>query len=77
MKKTFLIVAALVSFTTFAFAGGDQNQNRHDGAIGQGFIQQEREATPRNPFQSQISGYSHDRLGENCKSDCKRAVTQR
>ncbi len=36
-----------------------------------------REAAPRNPFQSRISGYAHDRLGENCKSDCKRAVTQR
>lgn len=39
-------MVALVSFTTFAFAGGDQNQNRHDGAIGQGFIQQERESNP-------------------------------
>lgn len=27
MKKTFLIVAVLVSFTAFAFAGGDKNQD--------------------------------------------------
>ena len=46
VKKIFLIVVALVSFTTFAFAGGDQNQNRYDGAMGQGFIQQVREANP-------------------------------
>ena len=42
MKKPFLIVVALVSFTTFAFAGGDQNQNRYDGVKGQGPTQQER-----------------------------------
>ena len=46
MKKTFLIVVALVSFTTFAFAGGDQNQNRHDGEIGEGPTKQERIANP-------------------------------
>jgi len=46
VKKPFLIVAVLVSFTTFAFAGGDQNQNRHDGVIGQGPTQQERIANP-------------------------------
>ena len=47
-------MVALVSFTTFAFAGGDQNQNRHDGAIGQGFIQQEREANPNKDAQKVI-----------------------
>jgi len=46
VKKPFLIVAALVSFTTFAFAGGDQNKNRHDGEKGQGPTQQERIANP-------------------------------
>lgn len=46
VKKTFLIVVALVSFTTFAFAGGDQNQNRFDGEKGQGPTRQERMANP-------------------------------
>ena len=46
MKKTLLIVVALVSFTTFAFAGGDQNKNRHDGEIGEGPTKQERIANP-------------------------------
>lgn len=46
VKKTFLIVVALVSFTTFAFAGGDQNQNRHDGELGEGPTKQERIANP-------------------------------
>lgn len=46
VKKTFLIVVAFVSFTTFAFAGGDQNQNRHDGEIGEGPTKQERIANP-------------------------------
>ena len=46
MKKTFLVVVALVSFTTFAFAGGDQNQNRHDGELGEGPTKQERIANP-------------------------------
>ena len=46
VKKTFLIVVALVSFTTFAFAGGDQNQNRHDGELGEGPTKQERIAKP-------------------------------
>ena len=46
VKKPLLIVAALVSFTAFAFAGGDQNQNRNDGLIGQGPTQQERIANP-------------------------------
>ena len=44
MKKYFLIVVALISLTTFAFAGGDQNQTRHDGEIGEGPTQQERNA---------------------------------
>ena len=46
MKKTLLIVVALVSFTTFAFAGGDQNQNRHDGELGEGPTKKERIANP-------------------------------
>jgi len=33
-------------FTTFAFAGGDQNQNRHDGELGEGATQQQRIANP-------------------------------
>ncbi len=46
MKKTFLIVAALVSFTAFAFAGGDQNQNQYDGEKGQGSTYQYLIDTP-------------------------------
>ena len=46
MKKSFLIMVALMSFTTFAFAGGDQNQNRHDGELGEGPTQQGRIANP-------------------------------
>ena len=42
MKKPFLIMVALVSFTTFAFAGGDQNKNRHDGELGEGPTNQVR-----------------------------------
>jgi len=48
MKKSFLITIALISFTTFAFAGGDQNQTRYDGAIGEGPTQQQRIANPNN-----------------------------
>jgi hypothetical protein len=47
-------VVALVSLTTFAFAGGDQNQNRHDGEKGQGSTQQVRNANP-NKDASQVS----------------------
>ena len=46
MKKSFLIMVALIFFTTFAFAGGDQNQNRHDGELGEGPTQQGRIANP-------------------------------
>jgi hypothetical protein len=46
VKKTFLIVVALVSFTAFAFAGGDQNQNQYDGEKGQGSTYQYRIDTP-------------------------------
>ena len=46
MKKSFLIMVALIFFTTFAFAGGDQNQNRHDGELGEGPTQQQRIANP-------------------------------
>jgi hypothetical protein len=46
MKKSFLIMVALVSFTTFAFAGGDQNQNRHDGELGEGPTNQVRIDNP-------------------------------
>jgi len=46
MKKAFLIMASLMFFTTFAFAGGDQNQNRYDGEIGQGPTQQQRITDP-------------------------------
>jgi hypothetical protein len=42
MKKSFLIMVVLVSFTTFAFAGGDQNQNRYDGELGEGPTNQVR-----------------------------------
>lgn len=46
MKKSFLIMVALTSFSTFAFAGGDQNQTRYDGAIGEGPTQQKRITNP-------------------------------
>lgn len=39
-------MVALVSFTTFAFAGGDQNQNRHDGELGEGHTNQVRIDNP-------------------------------
>jgi len=39
-------MVALIFFTTFAFAGGDQNQNRHDGELGEGATQQQRIANP-------------------------------
>ena len=48
MKKSFLIMIALIFLTTFAFAGGDQNQNRYDGEIGAGPTQQQRIANPNN-----------------------------
>ena len=41
-----MIVAALVSFTAFAFAGGDQNQNQYDGEKGQGSTYQYQIDTP-------------------------------
>jgi hypothetical protein len=44
MKKYFLIVVAFISLTEFAFAGGDQNQIRYDGEIGEGPTKQERNA---------------------------------
>jgi len=46
MKRLFLVVIAFVSFATFAFAGGDQNQNRHDGELGAGPTEQERISNP-------------------------------
>jgi len=46
MKKSLLIMLASIFFTTFAFAGGDQNQNRYDGVIGEGPTQQRRIAEP-------------------------------
>jgi hypothetical protein len=42
VKKTLLIAVALVSFNAFAFAGGDKNQNRYDGELGEGPTKQER-----------------------------------
>ena len=46
MKRSLLIMVALIFFSTFAFAGGDQNQNRHDGELGEGATQQQRIANP-------------------------------
>ena len=44
MKKTLAILTALFIFSsTFAFAGGGQNTNQHDGDNGQGEINQKRE----------------------------------
>ena len=43
MKKALAILTILFIFSsTFAFAGGDQNTNRHDGEKVQGSIIQER-----------------------------------
>ena len=43
MKKLAgLIVAVALMGSTLAFAGGDQNQHRHDGSKGKGQTNQER-----------------------------------
>ncbi|MFC1789095.1 hypothetical protein ACFLZE_04180 [Thermodesulfobacteriota bacterium] len=42
MKKVFLTLLILISFTAFAFAAGGKNQNRHDGQNGQGDPPQHR-----------------------------------
>ena len=45
MKKLFsglTILAFLLAFSTAAFAGGDQNKNRHDGTKGKGKVVQTR-----------------------------------
>ena len=43
MKKVISILAAVfILSSTLAFAGGDQNQNQHDGDKGQGTVSQER-----------------------------------
>jgi hypothetical protein len=43
MKKALAILTVLFIFSsTFAFAGGDQNTNRHDGEKGNGSTIQER-----------------------------------
>lgn len=46
MKKVFLIMAVLISLATFAFVGGDQNQNRYDGEKGEGPTVQQRISNP-------------------------------
>jgi len=46
MKKKFMTLLIFLSFTTFAFAGGDQNQNRHDGELGEGRTNQVRIDNP-------------------------------
>ena len=43
MKKVVgFIVAVMLFCSTIAFAGGDQNKNRHDGSKGKGSTNQER-----------------------------------
>ena len=43
MKKILAVLSVLLMLTAAtAFAGGDQNQNRHDGSEGQGPTKQER-----------------------------------
>ena len=43
MKKMVgFIVAVMLICSTVAFAGGDKNQNRHDGSKGKGQTNQER-----------------------------------
>ena len=47
MKKTIAIIASILIFSaSLAFAGGDQNQNQHDGEKGQGNVNQERVNQP-------------------------------
>lgn len=46
MKKYSLIMLAFMSLSSFAFAGGDQNQNRYDGEKGEGPTYQERISKP-------------------------------
>ena len=42
MKKVFMTLVILISFTAFAFAAGGKNQNRHDGDKSQGNPPQHR-----------------------------------
>lgn len=43
MKKIVtILVSVCLLMSTMAFAGGDQNQSRHDGAKGQGSTHQKR-----------------------------------
>ena len=43
MKKIVTILASIcLLMSTLAFAGGDKNQNRHDGAKGKGSTHQKR-----------------------------------
>lgn len=43
MKKMVgLMMAVMLICSTLAFAGGDKNQNRHDGSKGKGQTKQER-----------------------------------
>jgi hypothetical protein len=47
MKRVFAILAVLfILGSTIVFAGGDQNQNRHDGTKGKGNVNQERVSRP-------------------------------
>jgi hypothetical protein len=48
VKKIFVVLVALVTFATYAFAEGDKNQKRLDGEISQGDTQQERITNPNN-----------------------------
>ena len=46
MKKIFVVLVALATFATYAFAEGGKNQKRQDGEMGQGDTQQERITNP-------------------------------
>ena len=41
-KMTVFITAVILICSTVAYAGGDKNQNRHDGSKGEGQTNQER-----------------------------------
>jgi len=41
-KMTGFITAVILICSTAAYAGGDKNQNRHDGSKGKGQTNQER-----------------------------------
>ena len=48
VKKIFIVLIALATFVTYAYAEGDKNQKQLDGEKGQGDTRQERIVNPNN-----------------------------